>query len=177
MRRQHDRLLALCAVLPHRSLHVPPLSRREVTKATALCDEKSEAKMAKILIIDDDPDMVLAVRMSLEGTGHEVFDAGSGKEGLRKLEEVGPDLIILDVMMDTTTEGFQLALQLRSPDPGSPLAAYSHIPILMLTALHSTTDLRFGPDEDYLPVDAFVDKPIDPEELVSKVDALLANSQ
>lgn len=132
--------------------------------------------MAKILVIDDDPDMVLAVRMSLEDAGHEVFDAPNGEKGLKKLKEVEPDLIVLDVMMDTTTEGFQLALQLHSPDPGSPFAAYSHIPILMLTALHSTTDLRFGPDEDYLPVDAFVDKPIDPEDLVNKVDALLAKT-
>ena len=129
--------------------------------------------MAKILVIDDDPDMVLAVRMSLEDAGHEVFDAPNGEKGLKKLEEIVPDLIVLDVMMDTTTEGFQLTLQVHSPDPGSPFAAYSRIPILMLTALHSTTDLRFGPDEDYLPVEAFVDKPIDPEELVSKVDALL----
>jgi CheY-like chemotaxis protein len=91
--------------------------------------------------------------------------------------EIKPDLIILDVMMDTTTEGFQVSLKLRSPDPGSPLAAYRHIPILMLTALHSTTDLRFGPDEDYLPVDAFVDKPIDPDKLVRQVDAMLAKSR
>jgi CheY-like chemotaxis protein len=132
--------------------------------------------MAKILVIDDDPDMVLAVRMSLESAGHEVFEAPNGEVGLEKLAEIKPELIVLDVMMDTATEGFQLALKLRSPDPGSPLAAYSHVPILMLTALHSTTDLRFGPDEDYLPVDAFVDKPIDPEALVSKVDELLAKA-
>jgi len=132
--------------------------------------------MAKILVIEDDPDMVLALRMSLEGAGHEVFDAPNGKEGLQKLAETKPELIILDVMMDTTTEGFQLAFQLRNPDPGSPLADYSHIPILMLTALHSTTDLRFGADEDYLPVEAFLDKPIDPDDLVSKVDELLAKA-
>jgi CheY-like chemotaxis protein len=130
--------------------------------------------MAKILIVDDDPDMVLAARLCLEGAGYEVFDAANGEEGLCKLPEVKPDLIILDVMMETTTAGFQMALELRSPDPTSPLAAYGRIPILLLTALHSTTDLRFGPDEDYLPVDAFIDKPIDPDDLVSKVQMLLA---
>lgn len=132
--------------------------------------------MAKILVIDDDPVMVMAERMALEDAGHEVHDARNGEEGLKKLKEIQPDLIVLDVMMDSTTEGFELALQLRNPDPGSPLAAYSRIPILMLTALHSTTDLRFGPDEDYLAVEAFVDKPIDPDEFVSKVDALLAKA-
>ncbi|MBI3361477.1 MAG: response regulator [Chloroflexi bacterium] len=129
--------------------------------------------MAKILIIDDDPDIVLAVRLTLEGAGHKVSDAPNSAEGLRKLEEVKPDLIILDVMMDSTTEGFQTALKLRSPDPKSPLSAYRNVPILMLTALHQTTDLRFGPDEDYLPVDVFIDKPIEPDKLVSAVNKLL----
>ncbi len=129
--------------------------------------------MAKILIIDDDPDIVMAVRLCLRSAGHEVFDASNSERGLRLLEEIRPDLIVLDVMMDTATEGFQTALQLRSPDPASPLAAYQHIPILVLTALHTTTDLRFGPDEDYLPVDAFIDKPIEPDKLVSTVNQLL----
>jgi DNA-binding response OmpR family regulator len=59
--------------------------------------------MAKILIIDDDPDIVLAVRLCLQQAGHEVFDARNGDEGLRRVTEIKPDLIILDVMMDTTT--------------------------------------------------------------------------
>jgi CheY-like chemotaxis protein len=129
--------------------------------------------MANILIVDDDPDIVLAVRTTLESAGHKVFDALNGEEGIRKVQEVEPDLIILDVMMDTTTEGFQLALKLRSPDPQSEYAAYSGIPILMLTAIHTTTPLRFGPDDEYLPVDDFIDKPIDPDQLVAKVEELL----
>src|SRR3972149_809063 len=71
------------------------------------------------------------------------------------------------------TEGFQLPLKLRSREPEAEFAAYRHIPILMLTAIHTTTPLRFGPEQDYLPVDDFVDKPIDPDVLVKKVGALL----
>jgi CheY-like chemotaxis protein len=129
--------------------------------------------MAKILIIDDDPDMVLAARLCLERAGHQVIEAGNGAEGLAKITAEHPDLIVLDVMMDTTTEGFQLALKLRSPDPQSEYTPFRNIPILMVTAIHTTTPLRFGPDEDYLPVDAFIDKPIDPDDLVRKVEALL----
>ena len=129
--------------------------------------------MAKILIIDDDPDIVLSVRMTLEADGHEVISAINGKEGLETLKQGRPDLIILDVMMDTKTEGFQLALKLRSPDPTSEFIPFKDIPILMLTAIHSTTPLRFEPDIDYLPVELFVDKPIDPDDLSSKVDWLL----
>ncbi len=129
--------------------------------------------MPKILLIEDDPDMVMALRMPLEANGYEVFEAATGEEGLRKVKEIEPDLIILDVMMETTTAGFQVSLQLRSPAPQSEYAAYSHIPILMLTAIHTTTSLRFGPDEAYLPVDDFVDKPIEPDVLLEKVRKLL----
>ena len=127
----------------------------------------------KILVIDDDPDLVEVIRLTLEASGYQVSSAASGAEGLAKVKEVNPDLIILDVMMDYTTEGFQVSLALRSPDAKSEYAAYRSIPILMLTALHSTTPLRFGPDEDYLPVDDFVEKPLEPGELVKKVETLL----
>ncbi len=127
----------------------------------------------KILIIDDDDDLVLAMRLPLEGAGFQVSRAATGEEGLQKVKEVKPDLIILDVMMDTTTAGFQVSLTLRSPDPKSEYAAYRHIPILMLTAIHQTTALRFGPDQDYLPVDAFIEKPIEPQKLIEQVRAHL----
>ncbi len=129
--------------------------------------------MARILIIDDDPDMVLATRLCLESAGHQVDDAGDSEEGLKKLKSSPPDLIVLDVMMDTATAGFQLALKLRGPNPEPGLARYAKIPILMLTAIHTTTPLRFGPDKDYLPVDDFVDKPFEPDDLLKKVEALL----
>ena len=129
--------------------------------------------MAKLLIIDDDPDIVLAIRMCLEAEGHQVLDAANTVEGLAKIKADRPDLIILDVMMDTTTEGFGLALKLRSPDPTSGYRAFSKIPILMLTAIHSTTPLRFGPEQDYLPVDDFVEKPVEPAVLAKKIKKLL----
>jgi CheY-like chemotaxis protein len=128
----------------------------------------------KILIIDDDDDLVHAMRLPLEAVGYEVSTAANGGEGLRLIKEVNPDLIILDVMMDTMTEGFQVSLTLRSPDPRSEFQAYSRIPIVMLTSIHSTTPLRFGPDKNYLPVDAFIEKPIEPAELLKKVRECLS---
>ena len=128
----------------------------------------------RILVVDDDPDLVEVIRLTLEAAGYQVFSAASGAEGLEKVKEIDPDLIILDVMMDYTTEGFHVTLQLRSPDPDSEYAPYSKIPILMLTALHSTTSLRFTPDEDYLPVDDFVEKPLEPGALLEKVEKALA---
>ena len=128
----------------------------------------------RILIIDDDDDMVYALRVPLEAAGYSVSHAANGTEGLQTVKEVRPHLIILDVMMDTTTEGFHVSLALRSPDANSEYAAYRQVPILMLTSIHSTTSLRFGPDQDYLPVDAFIEKPIEPAELLRRVRELLS---
>ena len=130
--------------------------------------------MTKILIIDDDPDITLVVRMTLESAGYEVVEARNGTEGLEVLTNDRPDLVILDVMMDTHTEGFELAIKLRNPDPTSEYASFRDLPILMLTAIHSTTPLRFEPDVDYLPVELFVDKPIDPDDLLNKVAWVLS---
>lgn len=144
-----------------------------------LCEElhhnpKVERLMAKILIIDDDPDMRLANRLVLEEAEYEVVEASNSTEGLKMIKADPPDLIVLDVMMDSTTEGFQTALALRSRDPDSEYAEYRDIPIIMLTAIHDTTSVRFAPDEDYLPVEAFIDKPVDPDKLIPKVKELLA---
>ncbi len=128
----------------------------------------------KILIIDDDPDIALANRMILEQADYEVIEARSSDEGLKKVESDTPDLIVLDVMMESATAGFQTALQLRSPDPNSKYKAFSDIPIIMLTSIHSTTPVRFGPEEDYLPVDEFIDKPVEPEKLIATVEKLLS---
>jgi CheY-like chemotaxis protein len=133
--------------------------------------------MARILVIDDDPDIVTAVTLALTSAGHQVVAANSGKEGLEKIQAEKPELIILDVMMETHTEGFQLALKLHSPDPASELKQFKNIPILMLTAIHSTTPLHYEPDIDYLPVDLFVDKPIDPDDLINKVSWVLARQK
>ncbi len=129
----------------------------------------------KILIVEDDPDMALALRMPLDSHGYQVEEARSAYEGLHKVQKLTPDLVILDAMMETSTAGFQFSLTLRNPDPRSPYAAYRHIPLLMVTAIHTTTSLRFGPDEAYLPVDDFVEKPIDPDLLLYKVQTLLGS--
>ncbi len=133
--------------------------------------------MDRILIIDDDPDIVLAIRMCLEAEGYEVIEANSGAQGIDMIKAERPDLIILDVMMETKTEGFQMALKLHSPDPTSEFVEFKDIPILMLTAIHSTTPLRFEPDIDYLPVELFVDKPIELEDLVGKVEWMLSQKK
>jgi CheY-like chemotaxis protein len=129
----------------------------------------------KILVVDDDPDIALATRLFLENSGYEVVEARDSVDALQIIKSETVDLIILDVMMDSTTEGFQMALTLRSNDPKSEYKQYASIPIIMLTSIHSTTPVRFEPDGEYLPVERFLEKPVNPEELIPAVEALLNN--
>ncbi|MBN1360143.1 MAG: response regulator [Sedimentisphaerales bacterium] len=124
----------------------------------------------RILIIDDDPDITEAMTVVLENRGYEVAGAADGSEGMEQLKANRPDVIILDVMMRTRQEGFELSRELKTnPD-------YKDIPILMLTAVKEKTGLDFKPtagDESWLPVEEFLDKPVKPDVLLEKVQSLL----
>ncbi len=125
--------------------------------------------MAKIICIDDDKDILDACEVVLEGQGHTVVTALNGREGFEKASKERPDLIILDVMMDDSTEGFATAQKLRRTE------ALKYVPIMMLTSVNETSPQKFGEkDGEFLPVDAFMEKPIKPKEFVAKVKELLA---
>lgn len=121
--------------------------------------------MAKILIVDDDPDITEASRIFLEREGHEVTCAGSRDEGLKAVETVKPDLLLLDVMMEQPDDGIAMAQDLRR-------AGFS-APILMLTSLNQISGFQYGKDKDLVPVDDYQTKPIEPAKLVAKVTQLL----
>ena len=127
----------------------------------------------RILLVDDDPDIRLASRLPLESAGYQVSEAANFADGLAAVKKIKPDLIVLDVMMDTTTAGFQFALALHDPSPDSEFKDFKNIPIIMLTAIHSTTPMRFSPDSAYLPVQVFLEKPVDPDVLLKTVRELL----
>ncbi|MFH1853111.1 MAG: response regulator [Candidatus Neomarinimicrobiota bacterium] len=119
----------------------------------------------KIMIIDDDIDLVEAMRITLESGGYEVIDAQEGGKGFEMLKTEKPDLLILDVMMGTQDEGFHLAYQIRSDE------ATKEIPIVMVTAVGAQTGFAFDPakDENFLPVDEFLEKPVKPRTLLDTV--------
>ena len=129
--------------------------------------------MPTILMVDDDADLVNAIKMLLEARGYRFLSARNGEQGLQRVKQDSPDLIILDVMMDRYTEGFRFSQTLRDPDEASGYAAYRNIPLLVLTSIHRTTTHRFGPHEDSLPVDAFLEKPVPADQLLATIDALL----
>jgi DNA-binding response OmpR family regulator len=121
--------------------------------------------MAKILVIDDDRDFQETTRIVLENSGFQVVPAYNPEEGLRKVRSESPDLVILDVMMPSDFEGFEVARKIREE------LEQVKLPIILLTAVHGTKKVpyRFAPHEEWLPVDYFYDKPVTPEVLVAKV--------
>ena len=130
------------------------------------------AKGSDILIIDDDRDLVEAIRVVLESKKYKVRAAYNGKEGYQEIKEKAPDLIILDVMMATDTEGFSLAYKLRN----NP--SYREIPIIMVTGFTKKM-AEAGPEKfqhimgESWPVTQLLEKPIDPEELLSVIEEVL----
>jgi CheY-like chemotaxis protein len=125
--------------------------------------------MSRILVIDDDRDFLVTVEMILRAHGYETELAVTPEEGLAKVLSTKPDLVILDVMMPTGYEGFDVARAIREKHK------LLDLPVLMLTSIHGTKEVpyRFAPDGHYLPVDRFIDKPIDPEQLVEIVQGML----
>ena len=125
--------------------------------------------MSKILIIDDDRDFLYATRIVLESKGFEVEAATTPEEGISKVLNTEPDLVVLDVILVSDLGGFEVARTLREEHN------LKELPILMLTAVHGVKKVpyRFAPDEEYLPVDVFIDKPVEPETLVETIKEML----
>jgi CheY-like chemotaxis protein len=124
----------------------------------------------KILVTDDDQDIRDSLQAILEGEDYEVVTAASKVEGWEKIRAEKPDLMILDVMMDTWQDGFEMARELKN-DP-----EYSGIPILMLTGVKEQTGIDFkssAGNDEWNPVEAFLEKPIQPELLLADIKKLL----
>jgi len=129
----------------------------------------------KILMIDDDVNLVNVFRLVCEAKGYRFSAAYSAVEGLQKIQEVEPDLIILDVIMEDFVAGFRVVSELRAGDSGSIYAKYSDIPILMLTSVTAKTNIDFKDrvGTALLPVDAFMEKPAKPGEILARIAAML----
>ena len=122
----------------------------------------------RILIVDDDPDLVEAVSMLLEAAGMEPLAAYGGVEGLAKAKSEDPDLIVLDVMMPDK-DGYAVAKELAKD------AKLSEIPLIMLTAVvdHIGSTHYSHADGKDLVADDYFQKPVDPEALVQRITELV----
>ena len=123
--------------------------------------------MAKILVVDDDPDFVEFTRIVLEREGHTVVSATGGGEALDKIADETPDLIVLDVIMDTVLDGLSVSRALGEH------AEYKQIPIVMITSIANSDYAELFPTDEYIHLDTFLVKPVAPDRLVKEVNRLL----
>jgi len=127
-----------------------------------------------VLIVDDDRDIRESMQIILENNGYRVRMAANGREAMALLQEHMPDVMILDIMMTTDTEGFDLAYKLKnSPE-------YADLPIILLTSFLDKVR-EDGPDEyqhilgEAWPAKWFFEKPVNAEKLLKKLSAILAH--
>ncbi len=123
----------------------------------------------RILMVDDDREFVAATRMLLETNGFEFSSANDGASGIEAARRVKPDLIILDVMMTTETEGIDVSRKLRETPE------MKKTPVIMLTSIRRAMNLPFAfePDPDLLPVTAVLEKPVASARLLEEIHKLL----
>jgi CheY-like chemotaxis protein len=134
----------------------------------------------KILLVDDDVDLVESLKIFLEGSGYQVVTAHDADSGIAQVESERPDLILLDIMMPSGTEGFTVIWRLRQREE----AYFRNVPIIMVTAIHSRTGLRFYPESadgtykegEHVPVQDFIDKPVDPARLLERIQSVLTTA-
>jgi CheY-like chemotaxis protein len=132
-----------------------------------------EAKDARVLVVEDDFDAADAVKTILESEGYQAAIADSPAKAWEALRAARPDVILLDVMMPSGTEGFHFVWDLRNADD----EALRDVPVIIISAIHDSTTLRFHPSEgddtyapgEFLPVQAFLDKPVDSKQLLAQV--------
>ena len=129
------------------------------------------AEQAKILVVDDDPVFVEATKAVLENKNYQVSTAYDGDEGLQKVKEERPDLIILDIIMPTK-DGFTVCEQLK----GDP--QFSEIPVIILTSFadsHQETNIPVSAGLT-LEAEDYVNKPVKPEDLLNRVEKVLKSA-
>ena len=127
----------------------------------------------EILLVDDDPDILDSLKIILQNNGYAIRTAANGHEALASLKTKLPDLMILDIMMTTDTEGFDLAYELKNKPP------YKNLPIILLTSFLEKVR-KDGPDQfqhilgEAWPAKWFFEKPVDTKKLLAKIEGILA---
>jgi CheY-like chemotaxis protein len=123
--------------------------------------------MPKILVVDDDPDFALICRMILEAEGYQVLEAANGGQALKSMRQEKPDLVFLDVMMSTTLEGVDVSKEMEA-DPD-----LRDVPVVMISSIGTSEYASDFPDDERIPIDSWISKPIQPEVLLKTVRRFL----
>ena len=124
--------------------------------------------MAKVLVVDDDPDFVKVTSRVLEKAGHEVVSAANGAEALKAMRQDTPDVVLLDIMMSYILDGLDVSREMAE-DP-----TLKDVPLIMVTSLTGVRGSGMFPTDEYIPVDEWLSKPVEPEILLARIDEALS---
>jgi len=127
----------------------------------------------KILVIDDDPDFVDAVTPILQSARYNVISAADPAEGKEKILKEKPDLILLDIMMDSLFDGFSLCHNIKT---SKEFENVKDTPVIFISAVKEMTGSRFqfkGEEQGLIGPDDYIDKPVKPEDLIARIEKLL----
>ena len=115
--------------------------------------------LSKILVIDDDRDFAAAVQTLLESSGYEVIRAASGREGLALISSADPDVVICDIMMESSTEGYAVSSAVKFRE----LSGASELPFIMVSSIDASPDELFPRSEELgmIRPDFYLTKPLD----------------
>ena len=127
--------------------------------------------MKKILVVDDDADYQLVCNMVLENAGYQVAQALDGTQAIIALQRDKPDLILLDVMMATVLEGVEVSKHIKN-EPN-----LKGVPIIMISAITTSEYASAFPDDERIPIDAWMTKPIQPDVLLKTVKRFIGEAQ
>ena len=128
---------------------------------------------AKILIIDDDPDFSEAVTLILQSALYDVVKASNPAEGKVKILEEKPDLILLDIMMDSLFDGFSLCHDIKT---SKEFESVKNTPVIFVSAVKELTGSRFqfkAEEQGLVGPDDYIDKPVKPADLLSRIEKFL----
>jgi CheY-like chemotaxis protein len=119
--------------------------------------------VAHIFVVDDDPDFVEITRTILEAKGYEVSTASSGEQALPAMRKRIPELVLLDVMMSSVLDGLNLSHAMQEDQD------LRRVPIIMISSIADSPQAGMFPTDEYIPIDAWITKPVQPDDLLRKV--------
>jgi CheY-like chemotaxis protein len=119
--------------------------------------------MTRILVVDDDPDFVEITKTILDSNGYQVATAANGEAALQAMRQNPPDLVLLDVMMSSVLDGLNVS-HAMSEDP-----LLRKVPVIMISSITDSPASGMFPTDEYIPIDAWITKPVRPDDLLQKV--------
>jgi CheY-like chemotaxis protein len=123
--------------------------------------------MAKVLVVDDDPDFVKVATKVLQKAGHDVISAPNGAKALQTMRQERPDVVLLDIMMSYILDGLDVSREMAE-DP-----YLKDTPVIMVTSLTGVKGSGVFPTDEYVPVDEWLSKPVDPATLLERINKAL----